>query len=394
MDEMQDDVKGIFDMEGASVNKSHDRNSSTNYAPGNPHFELQQHQWLPPRGYNIAHQHQQSPLKKRTKKSQKLNFTSSSSIEGRLHKSLEHGQIYEVDTHSKNCEAAANQPSTSPCDMGSAPPSFISQWPVVKKKASTKKMTVTDPSPDVLEWVSGMSRGRQRRNIQAGVRVKVRFEFKSNKRRPDGKKRYFNWCGGCVTHVGPEGKKIKILYDNGTSEETGFPDIEIVVDDNGNGRHEVPVDTFLPKQPAILMAINEANQGVSSDNHSSVTNSIGNNSFERVPAHEILPQGEVCSETLHEIISKPTKEECMEETGALKLHKDLPQGGINNCASKISHVSSTRRFSNSNVSESSYTTMQSERDVGTAGDTHNFPSSRNWGYHNSGRSFHPSGIQI
>jgi len=410
-DEMQEDMEGVFDMEGTSADESYERNPSTNLPLATPHFELQHQPCLPPQEDNVAHHHQQSPLKKKKKKKrdkgkrkkdrQKLNLTSlTSSIKGEEHESLEHahedelnnGQSYDgVDTHSKD-NKASNQAFTALHDMGNEPRSLISRRPILKKKASSKKMTVIDPSPDVLEWVSGMSQGKQRRKIQVGVRVKVRFEFKSNKRGPDGKKRCFNWCGGCVTRVGPEGKEVRILYDDGTSEDTGFPDREIVVDDNGNGRHTVPVDAFLPKQPAILMTINEANQGVDLNNHGVAAESIENNSIERLPAHDILPKNEDFPETLPHIMTKPMKEEYLEETSDMRLHVDSPQG-IKNFASKISHESSNSRSSKNNVPEPSFTNMQSESEVAIAGDTHNSPSSRSWDSHDTGRSFHQTGLE-
>lgn len=50
-----------------------------------------------------------------------------------------------------------------------------------------------------------------------------------------------------VSKVGKDGSKIRIKYDDGTSEISPFPDPDIVVDDESNGQHECPADWFIPE---------------------------------------------------------------------------------------------------------------------------------------------------
>ena len=81
-------------------------------------------------------------------------------------------------------------------------------------------------------------------------KIKVRFQIKMKKRTKDGKPIFkYKWYGGVVVGVGEQGRQIRIQYDDGTTEITGFPDKEIVVDDEENGKHDVPADAFLPRQP-------------------------------------------------------------------------------------------------------------------------------------------------
>ena len=54
------------------------------------------------------------------------------------------------------------------------------------------------------------------------------------------------WYGGIISDVGSGGKKIRIKYDDGTSEISDFPDKDIVVDSEGNGHHRVPAHAFIP----------------------------------------------------------------------------------------------------------------------------------------------------
>ena len=54
-----------------------------------------------------------------------------------------------------------------------------------------------------------------------------------------------------VSAVSREGSKIKIKYDDGTSEVSKFPDKDVVVDDESNGQHLVPADKFLPPPPPV-----------------------------------------------------------------------------------------------------------------------------------------------
>eukprot|EP00580_Thalassiosira_gravida_P011430 CAMPEP_0201640276 /NCGR_PEP_ID=MMETSP0493-20130528/21421_1 /ASSEMBLY_ACC=CAM_ASM_000838 /TAXON_ID=420259 /ORGANISM="Thalassiosira gravida, Strain GMp14c1" /LENGTH=80 /DNA_ID=CAMNT_0048113911 /DNA_START=28 /DNA_END=267 /DNA_ORIENTATION=+ len=78
-----------------------------------------------------------------------------------------------------------------------------------------------------------MSSIDQRKHVNDGMRVKVRF--KDNV-----------WYGGMIASVLSLGHKIKISFDDGTVEVSDFPDRDIVVDDQDNGRHRVDAQNFIP----------------------------------------------------------------------------------------------------------------------------------------------------
>ena len=80
----------------------------------------------------------------------------------------------------------------------------------------------------------------------------VRFVTKSSKKGKDGKPlRKLKWYGGLVTDIATGGKKVRIKYDDGTSEVADFPDKDIVVDCQGNGqhRHGTKPEEFQPPPP-------------------------------------------------------------------------------------------------------------------------------------------------
>ena len=54
------------------------------------------------------------------------------------------------------------------------------------------------------------------------------------------------WYGGLVTRVSTGGSKIRIKYDDGTSEVSKFPDKDVIVDETGNGEHRVAAGRFIP----------------------------------------------------------------------------------------------------------------------------------------------------
>lgn len=117
--------------------------------------------------------------------------------------------------------------------------------PKEAKKSSGKAKTVPPPSVELIEWARGLSTKKQKRNIAAGMRVKVRFA--TNVRKANGNiARKLKWYGGLVTGVSKGGSKIRIKYDDGTSEVSKFPDKDIIVDDEGNGTHRVSPGKFVP----------------------------------------------------------------------------------------------------------------------------------------------------
>ncbi|CAJ1944433.1 unnamed protein product [Cylindrotheca closterium] len=121
--------------------------------------------------------------------------------------------------------------------------------PTVEKKKRNSG-TVPPPTHDVREWSQRLTEKKSRKNICKGMRVKVRFATKVRREGKIVKKR--KWYGGRVSNVTPDGSKIKIKYDDGTSEISQFPDDDVVVDDTDNGQHSqaasASVHRFLPRQ--------------------------------------------------------------------------------------------------------------------------------------------------
>mmetsp|Transcript_5854 Transcript_5854/g.16672 ORF Transcript_5854/g.16672 Transcript_5854/m.16672 type:complete len:1575 (+) Transcript_5854:419-5143(+) len=109
---------------------------------------------------------------------------------------------------------------------------------------------VPAPTREVVLRGKNISVKKARKAIEVGMRVKVRFATNGFKVKKDGrkvsKKIYY---GGRVTAKSTLGTKIKIKYDDGTSELAKFPDKDVVVDAVGNGEHAVPADDFLPSEP-------------------------------------------------------------------------------------------------------------------------------------------------
>lgn len=109
---------------------------------------------------------------------------------------------------------------------------------------NSKSSTVPPPTPEVLEWARNISERKCRKHITSGMRVKVRFATKVKREGKVIKKKI--WYGGKVSAVSKEGSKIRIKYDDGTSEVSQFPDKDVVVDETDNGQHSVPADKFIP----------------------------------------------------------------------------------------------------------------------------------------------------
>ena len=111
-----------------------------------------------------------------------------------------------------------------------------------KKKKKNNSGVVPAPTREVREWSQNMSQKKARKYIQVGMRVKVRFATQAKR---DGKTKKI-YYGGRVTVVSKRRSKIKIKYDDGTSELSKFPDRDVVVDAVDNGEHAVPADKFIP----------------------------------------------------------------------------------------------------------------------------------------------------
>ena len=122
--------------------------------------------------------------------------------------------------------------------------------PTITSTSNNKKTskTVEPPTPQILQHIHQMSDKLQRKSISPGLRVKVRFIKKvttttannnstANSNSNNKLIRKIKWYGGTIQSVTSKGKKIHILYDDGTSEHADFPDKDIIVDDVNNGVH-------------------------------------------------------------------------------------------------------------------------------------------------------------
>ncbi|KAL3942197.1 MAG: hypothetical protein SGBAC_003576 [Bacillariaceae sp.] len=155
-----------------------------------------------------------------------------------------------TDSDTKEAEASDERKGNKPesADANEAEAATTNTVTVEKKKR--KPGTVPAPSQEILEWSERLTEKKSRKNICKGMRVKVRFATKVRKEGKIVKKR--KWYGGRVSNVTPDGSKIKIKYDDGTSEISQFPDDDVVVDDTDNGQHSqaasASVHRFVPRQ--------------------------------------------------------------------------------------------------------------------------------------------------
>lgn len=107
------------------------------------------------------------------------------------------------------------------------------------KQKTNKPKTVPPPSHQVMEHQAQLDVKRARNALAVGLRVKVRFALQK-----EGKRKK-KWFGGRISAVSKEGSKMRIKYDDGTSEVAKFPDGDIVIDDAFNGEHEASANFFL-----------------------------------------------------------------------------------------------------------------------------------------------------
>lgn len=158
------------------------------------------------------------------------------SVDERKAKKGEESQ--EMEANSSSHQVAEKQ-----LKRGSPTKEKISTTQTLGKKKK-EKGTVPPPTPEVLEWARNISERKCRKHITSGMRVKVRFATKVKREGKVIKKKI--WYGGKVSAVSKEGSKIRIKYDDGTSEVSQFPDKDVVVDETDNGQHSVPADKFIP----------------------------------------------------------------------------------------------------------------------------------------------------
>ncbi len=110
-----------------------------------------------------------------------------------------------------------------------------------KEKPKKKNGFVKAPTREVKDWMERMSVKKARKSIRVGMRVKVRFQIPVA-----GKKTKRKFYGGKVVKISKLKDKIRIKYDDGTSEVTEFPDKDVYVDAVNNGEHAVSADRFIP----------------------------------------------------------------------------------------------------------------------------------------------------
>jgi len=115
------------------------------------------------------------------------------------------------------------------------------------KNPRRRSSTVVPPKAEVLDFMRKIPTKLARPNVKPGMRVKVRFATKVKREGKTVRKK--KWFGGRISTVSKEGTKIRIKYDDGTSEVTKFPDKDVVVDETKNGEHQVSTEYlkhFLP----------------------------------------------------------------------------------------------------------------------------------------------------
>lgn len=155
------------------------------------------------------------------------------------------------------------------------------------KKKKRKNKTVQPPSPALISFLSSMPPKTCRKHVAPGLRVKVRFA--TSVRNKDGKTvTKKKWFGGRVSAVSNLGSKIRIRYDDGTSEVTRFPDQDVIVDDTENGEHGAPADPFIPPPPPDHDASEDRTGDIGGDNddESHDEHMEENNDDEHHPAQE------------------------------------------------------------------------------------------------------------
>jgi len=160
---------------------------------------------------------------------------------------------------------------------------------MASKKSScsrrAKSRTVTAPTPDVINWIESMSVSKMRKHICSGQRVKVRFlsgRSKAERRKHESITKRIKWYGGCVSEVYADGKRVRIHYDDGTSEVSDFPDDDIVIDDTENGVHKVSAKAFTcPSKIENLKSVSVTSSPRQDDDTSvEKSNSLLYNSYE------------------------------------------------------------------------------------------------------------------
>jgi len=108
---------------------------------------------------------------------------------------------------------------------------------------STVPMPVRTVPPPAPELIAKAGRYPVRKP-RIGLRVKVRFVEDGPRKKSHGQSsssttglKTVNWYGGVIQEVMNEGRKIRICYDDETDELASYPDREIIIDDEGNGKH-------------------------------------------------------------------------------------------------------------------------------------------------------------
>ena len=80
------------------------------------------------------------------------------------------------------------------------------------------------------------------------VCTKVRFVKKGNL---NGRiTRKLKWYGGVIAGTANGGRRVRIKYDDGTAEVADFPDKDIIIDAECNGRHLANAAAFRPPTPS------------------------------------------------------------------------------------------------------------------------------------------------
>ncbi|KAL9183162.1 hypothetical protein ACHAXT_004949 [Thalassiosira profunda] len=86
------------------------------------------------------------------------------------------------------------------------------------------------PSSILRERFQSLPASEQRKRVQKGMRLKVRFVEEIEGPNKEETKKEVKWYAGVIDKTLNGGKKVQIQYDDGTSETATFPDEDIVVE--------------------------------------------------------------------------------------------------------------------------------------------------------------------
>jgi len=220
------------------------------------------------------------------------------------------------------------------------------------KKSLSKIRTVPTPTLKLMSWIRNMPHNSQRRHVTSGLRVKVRFDM--GKKENHESNSCYRWYGGRISDVLKAGKRIRIVYDDGTKEVSPFPDKDIVIDMEGNGVHQAVGDAFLPPHLNVEQSLSDASL---SSNDKFKADSVCNNGVELTQRENHLSSIDMtCSKSLSEInpirmSSPPSNKASTVTESSFSLPSSSSIGQNDSCESSSSDSSNEYQFSTGKMQE-------------------------------------------